>query len=55
MLGIIKDLDTGDGADLKKVIEKSGLDEEEAKNIIAGVLKSGDVFEPRKGFLKPLD
>lgn len=54
VLGLIKTLDTGKGADMKKVIEDSKLDEEEAKSIIVGLLKSGDVFEPKKGFLKAL-
>ncbi len=55
ILGIIKKLDEGDGADLTKVIAGSKLEDDEAKNIIAGLLKAGDIFEPKKGLLKPLE
>lgn len=55
ILNIIKDLNKGDGANIKDIIKESKLDEEEAKNLIVGLLKDGDVFEPKKGILKPLD
>jgi predicted transcriptional regulator len=54
MLDIIKGLDAGEGAEIEKVIQSSKLEQEEAKNIIIGLLKSGDVYEPRKGKLKVL-
>jgi DNA replicative helicase MCM subunit Mcm2 (Cdc46/Mcm family) len=40
---------------MTEVISKSKLEEEDAKNIIIGLLKSGDIYEPRKGKLKVLD
>ncbi len=52
---LIKFGDKGDGADMEELIKASGMDEEEAKNLIAGLLKSGDVFEPKKGKLKLLE
>ena len=55
ILEIIRKLDTGKGANLKEIIEKSGLDEDSAKNLIIGLLKSGDLFEPTKNMLKVLD
>jgi len=55
ILDIIKNLDGKDGADIMEVIKQSKLEEDEAKNIIAGLLKAGDIFEPKKGLLKPLD
>ncbi len=55
MISIIKELDSGKGASLKTIIEKSGLDEESAKTIIFNLLKSGDLFEPTKNMLKVLD
>ncbi len=55
VLEIIKGLDKENGADIKKVIEESKLEEEDAKNVIVGLLKSGDIFEPKKGFLKILE
>lgn len=54
-LKIIKELDSGEGADMDKVIEESGLDSEEAKNFLFSLLKRGEVFEPKKGKLKVLD
>jgi RPA family protein len=55
VFSLIKELDTGLGADAEAVIIKSGLSEEEAKNILYGLLKSGDIYEPKKGRLKILD
>jgi len=52
---MIRKLDSGNGADLKQLIKTTELDEEEVKNIVVGLLKSGDIFEPRKGFLKILE
>ncbi len=55
ILKIIKENDSGEGAPLELIIKKSGLDEESAKNLIVGLLKSGDLFEPTKKHLKVLD
>ncbi len=52
---LIRALDKGEGAEIDQVIAGSGLDEDEAKNIIISLLKSGDVYEPKKGKLKMLD
>jgi RPA family protein len=51
---LIKELDSGLGADMDIVISKSGLSEEEAKNILFSLLKSGDIYEPKKGKLRAL-
>ena len=55
LLDLIKAEDKGDGAEMTKVIELSKLDQDEAKNILVGLLKSGDVYEPKKGMLKVLE
>ncbi|MEM4248644.1 MAG: OB-fold nucleic acid binding domain-containing protein [Candidatus Nanoarchaeia archaeon] len=55
VLGIIKELDTGQGSDMAEVIARSKIEEDEARNIIIGLLKSGEIYEPRKGRLKVLD
>ncbi len=55
ILKLIRDLDSGEGAPLETVMEKSGFEAEEAQNIIIGLLKAGEVYEPRKGKLKVLD
>ena len=55
ILDSIRSLDTGLGADMTQIIAGSGLDEEEAKNVLYALLKSGDIYEPRKGKLKVLD
>ena len=54
VLTLIKELDSGLGADMSEIISKSGLSEEEAMNILYGLLKAGDVYEPKKGRLKVL-
>jgi RPA family protein len=55
MMDFIRDNDKGDGTDVEKIIEHSELGPEEAKNILIGLLKSGELFEPRKGKLRVLD
>ena len=55
VLDIIRELNVGDGADIDLVVEKSGLDAAEAKSVIVGLLKSGDVYEPKKSKLKVLE
>ncbi len=55
ILGVIRSLDSGQGAELDDVLAKSGMEAEEAKNIVVGLLKAGEVYEPRKGKLKVLD
>jgi len=55
VLGLIKDLDAGEGAEIEAVISKSELDISEAKSVIIGLLKSGDIYEPKKGKLKVLE
>jgi len=55
ILELIKSTDEGQGADMDIITEKSGLPADEVKNIIIGLLKSGDVYEPRKGKIKVLD
>lgn len=55
IIDTIKELDEGDGADMKKVLSKSGLDSDEGKKFLFGLLKRGEVYEPKKGKLKVLD
>lgn len=55
ILALIQETDVGEGADMDIVIKKSELDISEAKSIIIGLLKAGDVYEPKKGKLKVLE
>lgn len=55
ILEIIKSTDAGQGADMDEIASKAGLPADEVKNIIIGLLKSGDVYEPRKGKIKVLE
>jgi len=55
ILKIIKELDKGEGADMDEVLNKTGLDLEDAKNFLFGLLKRGEVFEPKRGKLKVLE
>lgn len=55
IIQLIKSHDSGDGAPIKDVMKNSKLDEKEAKEIIVTLLKSGEIFEPKKGILKLLE
>lgn len=55
VLNTIKEIDTGDGADMEKIIENSGLDEKDVENVINNLLMDGEAFEIRPGRLKLLD
>ena len=55
ILSLIKNEDKGEGALLENIIKNSGLDDEGAKNAIFNLLKTGEIFEPKKGILKILD
>ena len=55
VLNLIRGEDKGDGALMEVVISKSGLSEDAAKDVLFSLLKSGEVFEPKKGILKILD
>ena len=52
---LIKAHDSGDGAPMDDVMKNSKMDKKEAKDIILTLLKSGEVFEPKKGILKLLE
>ena len=55
ILDFIRAKDDGNGVEMACIITECKLEEEEAKNVIIGLLKSGDIFEPRKGKLRVLD
>jgi len=55
IIQLIKSHDSGDGAPIKDVMKNSDLKEKEAKDIIVNLLKSGEIFEPKKGILKLLE
>jgi RecG-like helicase len=50
---LIKELDKGDGADIQEVVNK--MDSPSAEEIIADLLRQGEIFEIRPGRLKVLD
>lgn len=41
-----------EGAQINQIIQRSGLKEEEAEKTIDELLKEGEIFQPRTGFLK---
>ena len=55
ILNLIKSEDKGDGAMMEIILSKSGLSDEAAKDVLFALLKSGEIFEPKKGVLKILD
>ena len=52
---LIKAHDSGDGAPMDDVMKNSKMDKKEARDTILNLLKSGEVFEPKKGILKLLE
>lgn len=55
IIDAIKSLDTNEGADMEKVLDKIGLDKDEGKKFLFGLLKRGEIYEPKKGKLRVLD
>jgi RPA family protein len=55
VLTAIRKLDSGLGASFDSILKLIDLSEEETKAILTGLLKSGDVYEPKKGFYKVLE
>ena len=55
IIKLIKSHDSGEGTPVADVIKNSKLDKGEAKTIIVSLLKSGEIFEPKKGILKLLE
>jgi RPA family protein len=53
ILALIKELDSGEGADYDAVIEKSGI--ENAEGVIQGLLSQGEVYQNRPGRISCLD
>lgn len=52
VFNLIKQLDTGDGADYENIVKMAKHDS--AENIIKGLIEDGEIFEPRPGKLKIL-
>ncbi|HLD06069.1 MAG TPA: hypothetical protein VJC16_00860 [Candidatus Nanoarchaeia archaeon] len=53
MMGIIRRLDKGEGADVSSVIREAGSPH--AELVMQGLLKSGDIFQNRPGRVKILE
>lgn len=53
VLTLVKELDSGSGADIQELISKSSI--KEAENIIRILLEQGEIFEIRPGKLKILE
>ncbi len=52
VLKLIEELDRGDGADYKELLEKSALSENELDEILRELLEKGYCFEPKPGKIK---
>ncbi|MEM5879547.1 MAG: hypothetical protein QXU74_03590, partial [Candidatus Aenigmatarchaeota archaeon] len=52
ILEIIRSMDKGDGVEISKIFEVVDLPERVIENTINDLLASGDLFEPKPGFLK---
>jgi len=55
IIKLIKSYDSGEGTPVADIIKNSKLNKDEAKTIIVSLLKSGEIFEPKKGILKLLE
>lgn len=51
---LIENEDKGEGADIALIIAKSGIEENIAQKIIEDLIKGGEVFEVRAGFVRVL-
>ncbi len=54
VLGIIEDLDDGEGSGYSDIIEKSDLSEERVESVINDLLSDGTCYEPKPGRIKKL-
>lgn len=54
VLGIIEDLDDGEGAGYSDIIEKSDMSEERVETVINDLLSDGTCYEPKPGKIKKL-
>ena len=52
ILELIEKYDNGDGAEYDAVVVKSGISEAEAEDVIKEMIREGEVFENRSGYLK---
>lgn len=52
LIELIEKYDKGDGAEYDAVLSKSGLPEHEAEGVIKDMIREGEIFEIRNGFLK---
>lgn len=52
ILEIVENETSQEGAQISQVVQRSGLKEEEAEKAIDELLKEGELFQPRTGFLK---
>lgn len=54
VLRAIQKLDTGQGADYERLLERCDLEKDKIKSTVIELLKDGDIYEPRSGKLKSL-
>jgi len=52
VLGLIERNNSQEGAEISNIVQSSGLAEDAAEKVIDELLKEGEVFQPRTGFLK---
>lgn len=55
VLDIIKELDSGQGAEKTEVVAKTGFGEDSTNNLIQDLLKEGEIFEIKAGRLKLIE
>lgn len=55
LLTLIKELDSGDGADINLIISKSGIKESEVQQAINELIKLGEIYEPKANKVKLLE
>lgn len=52
---IIKKIDSGNGAEISEVLKMSNLDEQKGEELINDLLKQGEIYENRPGYLRTID
>ena len=55
IINAIKELDTGDGVEIKKIAEVLNTDEKVVEDVLAELMADGDIYEPKPGKVKLLE
>tara|TARA_Y100000034_G_C6845777_1_gene383142 strand:+ start:330 stop:941 length:612 start_codon:yes stop_codon:yes gene_type:complete len=55
LIKTVSELDSGQGAETTQVLNKLNLEEQQGQALISELIKEGNIYEPKPGYLKSLD